>query len=248
MTTKADRINSAYSQMRISGITLSPSNEDTEVALDRLESMMAELELGRNICMGYNFEEVPDTGSLTNVPRQFWQAIDTNLAIRLIPDFNKQVPQALIAQASQSLSTAAGMSALNNLRQIQSPSRMPLGSGSSNRFGFRQRYNRPVQLPNANCSDNILLVNDIDDYKESFEAYLDSAETIDSFVITADSGLTVVSSSNDDPIISYRIQAGSTATNGAWQQVKIIITTSSGRVDTRLVNFEIKTNKTVNGN
>ena len=65
MTTKADRINSAYSKLRISGLTVDPSPEDLSLALMTFENMMSELEMGRNICMDYNFEVDPDPNSIT---------------------------------------------------------------------------------------------------------------------------------------------------------------------------------------
>lgn len=246
MTTKIDRINSAYSQIRISGLTVNPSPEDVTVALSRLETMIAELERGRNICMGYNFELEPDPNSVTNVPIEYWHAIDTNLAIRLIPDFNKDVPQVLIAQASQSLATASSMSAADNIRQIRPSDRMPLGSGTTQRYNRYQRFNRTQSLPPADCETNAIVLDGINDYQESFRAYLDASETIASYEIVVDPGLILESDSNNDPLISYRIKASESATNGTWQQVKITITTSSGRVEQRFINFELQSNVTVN--
>lgn len=249
MTTKIERINSAFSQMRISGLTTNPSNEDVSTALDRLENMMSELEFGRNIRMNYNFEEFPDAGSLTNVSQSYWHMIDTNLAVRLISDFGINVPQSLLNQASQSLATASAMSAADNIREIQNPDRMPIGSGTSLRYNKYQRFNREQRLPVNDVATNIMFIGDINDYRESFEAYLNSLETIDSFTIEADKGLDVVSSTNNDPFIDYRIEAlENQVTSGAWQQVKIIITTSDGRKNTRLINFELKPNLTVNNN
>jgi len=248
MPSKQERINSAYSQMRISGLTVSPSPEDNELALDRLENMMSELEFSRNICMDYNFEEAPDPNSETGVVRSYWHMMDTNLAVRLIPDFNKVVPQTLILQASQALATASSQSAAQSIRQIANPNRMPIGSGTTLRYNKYQRFNREQRIPPPNCETNVMIIDDVDDYRESYIAYLGD-ESIASFTIEADRGLTLVSSSNDTPIINYRIKAvDNTVTSGTWQQVKIIVTTSSGRVDTRLINFEIQPNLTVNNN
>ncbi len=245
MTTKIERINGAYSQMRISGLTVSPSPEDLQLALNRLENMMHELEMGRNIFMSYNFEDEPDPNSVTNVDPVYWQMMDTNLAGRLIPDFNKTVPQALISLANSSLTTASSFSAAQNARQIAPPDRMPIGSGTDLRYNKYQRFNRATQLPPNKVATNVMTINDIDDFFEDFTSYLGS-ETIASFVITVDKGLTLVSSSNNDPRIDYRIQADDNATDGTWQQTRIIITTSSGRVETRKVNFELLTDDTVN--
>lgn len=247
MPTKADRINNAYSQMRISGLTVNPRPEDVTVALNRLEEMMSDLQGNRDLCLDYNFEISPDVNSQTNVTKNHWQMMSTNLAIRLVPDFNKAVPQTLMNQATQSLSSSTSFVMAETAREIQPSRRMPRGSGNT-RYGNRwQRFNRVDELPPNECATNQMVIGDIQDFTESFRAYLNE-ETITSFTIEADSGLTLSNSSNDDPLISYRIEAVENSTNGQWQQVKIIITTSSGRIETRLISFEINNNKTVGGN
>lgn len=250
MSTKIARINGAYSQMRISGLTVDPTAEDIVIALDRLENMMSELEKSRNICLEYNFEEelLVDPNSPTNVDRSYWHMMDTNLAVRLIPDFNKAVPPTLFAQASQSVSSASSQVAAQNMRQVAPPDRMPIGSGSTLRYNKYQRFNRETEVPPNDCSTNRMIMDDIDDFEESFESYLDGVETISSFTITVDSGITLVSSANNDPIISYRIKAVENQTSGIWQQARIVITTSTGRVETRFVNFDIRPKQTVGNN
>tara|TARA_R110002096_G_scaffold434347_1_gene655630 strand:- start:341 stop:1084 length:744 start_codon:yes stop_codon:yes gene_type:complete len=247
MSTKNDVIRGAYSQMRISGLTVNPSPEDSSVALERLEDMMAEFE-SNNICLDYNFTLEPDPSDITNVSRSFNQMMQTNLATRLIPDFNKVVPQTLISLASSTLSNAVGFSAAKNIKEITYPRRMPLGSGNTLRTGTRRRFQQPQLLPDVSCANNFIIIGDVNDYQESYVPYLNNLETIASFVITSDSGLTVQSSANNSPLISYRVLATSNATKGSWQQVKIVVTTSDGRIDTRLINFEIQSDKTVGAN
>src|SRR5947208_1804089 len=113
---KVDRIVDAYSRLRISGLTVIPNPSDLELALNRLESMMAQY-ASRGIEVGYNFEEEPDPNSDLNVPIQFWDIISTNLATKLVPDFNKDAAPALFAEASQSLSQASAICARNKLQQ-----------------------------------------------------------------------------------------------------------------------------------
>ena len=245
MTTKIDVINDAYTQMRISGLTVIPTPEDQEVALGRLENMMAEFEGPNNICLGYNFELEPDANSPTNVTRDFWHMMATNLGVRLSPDFGKQLPPTLMAQASQSLSGAVSSSASESVQQVPYPRRMPRGSGNTLRFNRWRRFQRPQQQAPNSCATNNIVIGDINDYTESFRAYLNDTETIDTFTITADNALSVLSSTNNDPVINYSIQAVEDSAEGAYQQVKIIITTSASRVETRFIDFNITTNKTV---
>lgn len=230
---KVDRINAAYSKLRISGITVSPTPEDLELALSELENMMAEL----NLDIGYNFEEQPDPNSVSGVERKYWNMVNTNLAVRLIADFNKQVPATLFAQASQSMSSALSSVAADRMRQVQYPTRMPTGSGNTNRFGRWFRFNHPVQLP-PNDGDTVYLRGtEVNDYQYDFSAYLNKDEAIASFEIEVTTGLTLDSSSNDSPVITYRVMASEGAY--PWQQVKIAITTDAGRVEVRTINFEV---------
>lgn len=235
---KVDIIKRAYSDLRISGLTVDPTPEDLELGLGMFEDMMAEY-ASRNMDVGYNFEDEPDPNSPLGVERQFWQALSTNLAVRLIPNFNKQVPDTLMAQASQSLSNMAGRCAANKIRQVQPPVRQPIGSGNEV-YGRWQRYYAPIGAlpPNAPGVQSIMQ-GETNDFSESFEAYLREFEAITDFAVVADSGLTVVSSVNNAPIIDYRLTAPVDQTSNIFQQVKVTITTDLGRVEIRVIDFQV---------
>ena len=73
VTDKVDIILGAYSQLRISGITRSPTPEDLETALCRLENMAAEWDtVGTSV--GYNFEDEPDPNSNSGIKRGYRHA------------------------------------------------------------------------------------------------------------------------------------------------------------------------------
>jgi len=232
--TKTDIINNAYSKLRISGLTIVPSNEDNELALDRLESLAAELE-GRNINIGYAFEETPDLNTPHNVDRKFWASLEDILALRLCPDFGKLPSPTVIAGANTGAAFLSSNTAIK--RQTQYPSRMPIGSGNRR---FRQPVRFNVETPEVPMSakSKTMNIDDVNDFVESFTSYLKHAETISSFTIEADTGLTIVSSaiSDNDNEIEYRIQAD-TASN--FLQVKIVVTTDDSRIETRLIDFEV---------
>ena len=84
--------------------------------------------------------------------------------------------------------------------------------------------------------------NDVNDYIEHFDSYLDDGKTIASFNIQVDSGLMLESSSNTDDDVLYRIKAiSSQNNNGSYiSQVTIIVTTSSSRVETRRIFFSVE--------
>jgi len=239
MTLKIEVINGAYSRIRISGLTVQATPNDTALALDRLEDLAEELSAS-NICIGYNFENEPDANSETNVKRKFKSLLETNLAVRLLSDFGKEIPQSLGLLASGTLSSAASITASQRIREVQPPRRMPRGSGNRDRY---RHYQVPVELPPNECATNIIKIGEISDFTEDFETYL-SGETLSSYTIAADAGLSVESDSNDDPLISYRIKALANI-EGVWQQVKITITTDTGRIEIRTINFEVQSVPTV---
>lgn len=234
---KIDILNDAYSQLRISGLTVDPTPEDLTVALSRLEDMAAEWAT-RNICTNYNFEDDPQPNSPTNVKRGFKQAFSTNLAVRLIPDFNKAVPATLQLQASQSLSNLS--SATAQVRQVQYPRRQPRGSGSTLRYNRWNRYYRPQDEAPLSCATNKMDIGDINDFTEHFDAYLNDGETLASYVLQADSGLTILSQSLGSPDINYRVRADGNSKNSAGTYLVFIeATTSEGRVEKRQIFFEL---------
>ena len=238
---KVDRITAAYSKLRISGLTVIPNPSDLELALNELENMMAEL-ASRGIEVGYNFEEEPDPNSDLNVPIEFWNMIATNLATRLIPDFNKDASPVLFAQASQSLSQASGICARNRIQQVSYPARQPVGSGNRIYARWQRFYTDFRDLPPNKPSTLFIMQGETNDFEESFAAYLRTDEFIDTFEVTSDSGLVVVSSTLLDGVITYRLTAPIELAAGIWQQVKVRVATTEGRVEIRILDFQVTPN------
>lgn len=241
---KSEVINDAYSQMRISGLTVNPTPEELQIALTRLEAMMHQL-ASRNIDVDYNFEDTPDPSSLTNVEPYAWQMLSTNLAVRLIPDFNKQVPQTLLNQATASLSTVSGVSAKKFTQETQYPRRQARGSGNTLRYNRWNRFYRNPPFAPSNSATNYVNPGDINDYIESFNAYLNDGETINTFSLEADTDLTILSATigTDELDINYTVEVSDNPTNTTtgFQRVVIQITTSDNRITSRKINFQINT-------
>lgn len=236
--TKNDVIQGAYQDIRISGLTVNPTPGDEVLALNRFESMMAEFFNSYNLDVDYNFEDSPDLNSLTSVERAYEPMMRLQLAIRLIPAFNKAVPMELKQLASSSWSGALGAVKRRQIREIQPSRRYPRGSGNTFRNIYLNRFTVPETLPPISAANNQIFAGDTDDYFEDYAAWLDG-NTIDSFTISVDTRLTLESSSNADPRIDYRITGVEETGDGVWQFVKITVTDSSGRVQIRLISFEI---------
>lgn len=229
---KNDIILGAYSQLRISGITRQPTPEDLDVALTRLEDMAAQYDTDMPI--GYNFEDLPDPNSDSGVPGGLKMAFETGLAVRLIADFNKEVPPAMVSIAAGALSHMASVSAAQRMRQVQYPQRQPIGSGNLRwarwaRF-YRSSGNEPLNSANAS-----MFIGDITNFTEHFDAYLQDGEDIASYSIVADSGLIISNDSNTFTDVAYTVQAGNPSGSDSTNvlQITIIMTTTNGRVETR---------------
>jgi len=237
VATKIDHIISAYSQLRISGITVQPTAGHVVTALARLEDMMSELEALRGVCVGYNFEDIPDANSPSGVERGMANAINKNLAVQLIADFNKVVPQALTSLANSAMSALVSFVVSRDTRQVQPSKRMPIGSGYRyiNRY---YRYERPNERAPNKCTTNALKVDEINDYTEHFESYLEG-ETITTSIIDVSVGLVLVSDSNTDTDVLYRVKGTRGISQGSKQQVVITVTTSTGRITIKAVDFNI---------
>jgi len=231
---KNDIILGAFSQLRISGITRQPTPEDLELALIRLEDMAAQF--NTTMPVGFNFEDVPDPNSDAGIPRALKIAFETGLAIRLIPDYNKEVPQALALISSGALSHMASLSAMQRIQGVQYPSRMPIGSGNDRYSRWARFYGSySIGALPINSSNVSMFIGDKNTFSEKFDAYLKDGETIVSFSIVADSGLTLSDQSNTDTEVLYTVLAGtpsSSDTNNVLQ-ITIIATTSLGRIETR---------------
>lgn len=233
---KSDLIKRAYQKLRISGLTVSPTPEDEELALEQLEAMAAEFQ-AVNVCLNYNFTDEPDLNDELNVPLYHYNMLASNLALRIASDFAKDLPASLVSEATSTYSSSSTISAASTVRQTQYPARMPRGSGTRlNRW--RRYYNVTPRTPNT-CKTNNMFIGETMDFYFDFQTFLNEGETISSFTLDIDEGLTLDSSTNNDPRIDYRITATTLPVYGGFQQVKITMTTDAGRVDIRFADFNV---------
>lgn len=235
MIPKIDIISEAYAEMRVSGLTVIPSPEDLEWALVKLESMCSEWQGSRNICVGYAFEDLPDPNTDSGISLQFRQAFATNLAVRLLASFGKVADQTLARQAMQSFSVMS--SALAITREVNYPNRQPRGSGNTLRYSRWWRFYRSTPRAPASCETMQITRGEIADYSVSFNSYLEEGETISSYTIDASDGLTVISDTLEDPVISYRLECSDSANE--LEVVTFFIITSNGLQKDFVVNFNV---------
>lgn len=232
MYLKADCINNAYQELRISGLTVQPSASENETALRKLEGMAHEYSK-KNICVGYNFEDEPDLNSTAGIPIEYQQAFELCVAYQLLSIFGKGAsPDPLLLQRqSGAFSYLSASTAVIPITRASI--RMPVGSGNE-RIG--NRYNIPIAMAPIGCETKTMTIGAVDDFQESFNAYLIDFEEIATYSIESTTGLTIVSDSSTITDIDYRIQA----TAAGFQQVKITMTTDNDRIEIRVINFSVE--------
>lgn len=141
MTTKRDLINAAHAELGLQDYVFDVPTEQMQLALRRLDGMMAEWD-GMGLRLGYLIPGSVEGGDLdteAGVPDRAWEAIALNLAVRLAPQFGKQV-------AAET--KAAAKSALNMLLGKVVPGEISLGRIVAGAGNARARQNLdPFLIP-----------------------------------------------------------------------------------------------------
>lgn len=105
--------------------------EQIEAALRRLDSMMAEWN-ARGIRLYYSIPDDPsnsDIDSDSGIPDSAWEAVITNLALRIAPSYGKVVNPMTQTTARHALNTLMARAAMPREQQLAS---LPSGAGNKN--------------------------------------------------------------------------------------------------------------------
>ena len=127
--TRRDFIDGALEEIGLASFAYDATAEELTGAMRRLDSMMAEWN-ARGVRIGYPIPDGPATGALTDetsVPDSAWEAVVTNLAIRLAPSYGKQVMPATMTGAKRSFAALLNLHAAP--AEMQLP-QMPAGAGN----------------------------------------------------------------------------------------------------------------------
>ena len=128
MTTKRQLVEAAHAELGLADYVFDLPTEQLQLALRRLDAMMADWN-GMGLRLGYAIPGSVEGGDLdteAGVPDRAWEAIVTNLAIRLAPSFGKQVSPQTIASAERGLNMLLG----KVLPPEQTLGRLPAGAGN----------------------------------------------------------------------------------------------------------------------
>lgn len=210
---KSEAISQAYAQIRVSGLTVNPTPEDVTVSLHELDQMMwAWAGIGRDV--NYNFPPptsgdelvISDPADRLGVEAWAIAGVVSNLAIRLVEYFGKEVPMPLNRKARSALSVIKR----NTFKAVDVPypNRMPMGRGNTFRTPYYNRYYHPAYEGRKGATD--MVVDAIRDFAEDFTNNLTQVDSIDSYTIEASGGVKLVSHSQDGNVINYRLDAEQT--------------------------------------
>lgn len=127
--TKRQAVQAALTELGIADYSFDVMPEQLEQGLRRLDAMVAEWN-GRGIRVSYALPASPETSDLdqdSGIPDSCWEAVITNLALRLAPAYGKAVNMATMVVARQSLNTVLARAAMPSEMQLPS---MPSGAGN----------------------------------------------------------------------------------------------------------------------
>ena len=230
--TKGEHVLRAYRVIRISGLTTKPTPQEVELGLSELEDMMSEFR-SRNICSTYVFEDDPDVNTESEIATEFNNATQKCLGVRLAPYFGKEAEMSVQRQATQALSNWGARTGKTNM--INPPNRQPRGSGNNFRFPNWVRFYRFDGDAPISCDTFTLKVDAIDFFLVDFTNYLLDGATITSFTTEVTNGITLLNITQDGAKFNMECKG----VFGGSQTITLTITTSTGRINPQLVNFNI---------
>ena len=127
---KRQFISGAFEEIGLSDYVFDLQPEQLESALRRLDAMMMEWN-AQGVRLGYPISSSPQDADLdtqTNTPDSAWEAVITNLAIRLAPGYGKTVSPDTKMLAKNAYNVLMQRAAFPLEKQL--PETMPIGQGN----------------------------------------------------------------------------------------------------------------------
>lgn len=158
IVTKGNLVNGTYSLMRISGLTVEPTPEDTELALQVADDYANQL-IGDGLLLPWN-QPVSYGGSLpsdnSGLTAQMAGPFKKLLFIELCSHFGKDVPSSVAITAMEGMRTLENI--LIQIPVANNPTTLPIGSGNEYDYRSDKFYPEPAVNNDADYVfiDNIL--------------------------------------------------------------------------------------------
>lgn len=201
---------------------------DFQSGVRYLNRMMATIPFNR---LGYR--KVVNPSDIITVDDQAIDGIVSNLAKRLAPQYDITVNQSLLMDARSGLLSIRKLT--SQLKPMQYPSTLPIGSGNEDRFtgDFDQHFYEPESIP---FDAEPLTIGEVNNLSYDFVNYLDPNATINSFTISSNDKVAESNAAINNTAIDYTV----TGVNQGYGKVCITITTSTGRINTVTIDFDVK--------
>lgn len=239
MLTKGEIATQALKRIRISGLTSEPDPAELVDAIQELDLMVG-LWRDSGITAQYYDSPVfgqPSINQVSGVDREHTQAFVLNLAVNLCDLYGKMPTQKLAEQANV---------AYSSLFSIVMPNRegnpyLPKGAGSQ--YAYLYRYNQFFgyeETPPTNSDTQVIALSDTYDYTVNWDDWLVEGATVTSYTINASDGLELISHQQQGNEIYFKVTAKSIGAESIWLQVT---SSQNGRVDNRIVNFNVVASK-----
>ncbi len=210
IVTKGDLIAGTYSLMRISGLTVDPSPEDTTMALSVADDYAAELkgdglDLKWQSPASYGESDPADTSGLTPEMAGPFKKL---LMVELVLAFGREITPTLSMIASK------GMRALENIivsvPDASNPGTLPFGSGNEWSYNDRRFYSEPAVNNDAHYG----FEGDIFNYVEDFSDWLVDETLVSVVWEVGNSGLAISNDTFTDTEanadLAFNVQGGYT--------------------------------------
>lgn len=126
---KRQIVEAAMAEIGLASYSFDLMPEQVEAALRRLDSMMAEWN-ARGIRLGYAVPDSPqfsDVAEDSGLPDSAWEAVITNLAMRIAPSYGKALNPATMTTARHALNTLIARAAMPSEMKLPA---MPSGAGN----------------------------------------------------------------------------------------------------------------------
>jgi hypothetical protein len=150
--TKVQLVKGALAEIGLSDYAFELSTDQIDQGLARLDAMMAEWN-GRGIRLGYPIASDPsmiDANTDSGIPDVAYEAVITNLAIRLAPSYGKTVSSDTRIAATRGMNTMFAISARPKSAQLGV---MPAGAGAKSSSPFIDaQEGDAVQRPDDSAS------------------------------------------------------------------------------------------------
>ena len=147
--TKRQFITGAFEEIGLADYVFDLQPEQLQSALRRLDSMMMEWN-AQGIRLGYPIASSPQDSDLdteTNTPDSAWEAVITNLAIRIAPGYGKAVSPDTKVSAKGAYNILLQRATYPLEQQL--PSTMPIGQGNKPWRWDNPYVNRPADPVDA---------------------------------------------------------------------------------------------------